>query len=246
VVTETEPNGADVCDPPDPATGGADNPHASRDRSSVGEIVVGAVLMAAVAVVGIYLSYRPNGNPVDRWVFHLVPDSRNGLVTGITRFRYPAVIVAGSVVLGLVTVRRDWTRALACAAGPPLALLVGELVVKPAVGRTLGSSFSYPSGSTVGAAALAMALVLAASPRWRVLAVAVAAAYALWMTVAVLALRWHFPTDVMAGLALGVGLVLVVDGGVWWAARGLGMADRRPLRGRVGTARGGPPAHPAS
>ncbi len=31
------------------------------------------------------------------------------------------------------------------------------------------------------------------------------------MTTAVVALRWHFPTDSLGGAVLGVGLVLVVD-----------------------------------
>jgi membrane-associated phospholipid phosphatase len=51
------------------------------------------------------------------------------------------------------------------------------------------------------------------------------------MALAVVALQWHYPTDALAGLAYGAGVVLVVDG----AARVV--ADRRralrPGRGRV-------------
>jgi membrane-associated phospholipid phosphatase len=190
---------------------------------------VGAVLTAVVAGGGLYLSGRPDAGALDRWVLDQVPASDNRLLTGITSLRYPAVIVVGAVVLAVLTVRRDRIRALGCLLGPPVALLTGELVVKPAVGRTLGGLLSYPSGTMVGAAALATAVVLAAPVRWRVPVIAAVSVYTVWMAVAVVALRWHFPTDVLAGMAYGVGLVLLVDGVVWWAARALGLAGR-PVR----------------
>jgi hypothetical protein len=205
---------------------------AGRDRSSVVEILVGASLAAVVAAGGAYLSGRPNSNAVDRWLLNLVHASNTWYLTGITVLRLPVVIVVGSVVLALATVWRDRARAFACLAGPPLALLTGELLVKPAVGRTLGGLLSYPSGSTVGAAALATAAVVASPARWRALTVPLAAIYSLWMTVAVIALRWHFPTDALAGVAYGAGLVLLVDGLAWWGARSWGArpgpARRRP------------------
>lgn len=212
-----------------------------RDRSSVLEIVVGTVLVVLVALGGVVLSHRHYATFIDRWFFDLVPDRGDGALTWVTRLRYPAVIVAGSVVLAVVTVRRDRIRALSCLVGPPLALLTGELVVKPAVGRTLAGALSYPSGSTVGAAALAMAAVLATAPRWRPLTAVIAVAYAAWMAVAVVALRWHFPTDAVAGVAYGIGLVVLVDGLVWWAVRAVGLAERRPFR-RRGPATDTPPA----
>ncbi len=182
---------------------------------------MGAGLVALVACGGLYLSARPNSTRLDQWLFDLVPSGTDGYLTRITWLRYPAVVVAVSVVLALVVVRRDRARALACLVAPPLALLSSELVIKPAVGRTLGGVLSYPSGSTVGAAALATAAVLVVPMRWRVAATVAASVYALWMAVAVVALRWHFPTDALAGLAYGTGFVLVVDGLVWWALRPL-------------------------
>ncbi len=140
-------------------------------------------------------------------------------MTAVTALRYPWCIVIGSIVASAVTVRRDRPRAVACLVGPPLALALCELVVKPAVGRTLGGSLTYPSGSTVGAAALGAAVVLATPERLRAVAVPVVAVYSLGMAVAVVALRWHFPIDAVAGLAWGVGVVLVADASAWWAAR---------------------------
>ena len=84
-------------------------------------------------------------------------------------------------------------------------------------------------------------MVLATPGRWRVPVAVVASVYAVWMAVAVVALRWHFPTDAVAGVAYGIGLVVLVDGLVWWAVRAVGLAERRPFR-RRGPATDTPPA----
>ena len=61
-------------------------------------------------------------------------------------------------------------------------------------------------------AALATAWVLAV-PGWLRVAVAAAGSVVVVaMTVAVVALRWHYPSDALAGAAFGVGVVLAVDG----------------------------------
>jgi membrane-associated phospholipid phosphatase len=64
----------------------------------------------------------------------------------------------------------------------------------------------------VAAAAVASAVVLATPSDWRGVSVIVGSVYALWMTVAVVAIGWHYPTDAFAGLALGVGVVILADG----------------------------------
>ncbi len=142
----------------------------------------------------------------------LIPGSHASFYVAITWFRYPWVVVAGAVVIAAVTVTHDRFRALAYLVGPPLAVLIAEELVKPLVGRTLGGALTYPSGSTTGATALATAAILATPGRWRWCTAVLAGAYALWMTVAVVALRWHFPTDALAGALLGAGVVLICDG----------------------------------
>jgi membrane-associated phospholipid phosphatase len=184
--------------------------------------VVGAVLVLVTVAAGFYWAARPAPNRMDRWIFDRIPGSNSWLFTWVTYLRYPAVIVGGALVVAALTVRRDRIRAVACLLGPTVALATTELLVKPAVGRTFGGVYSYPSGSTGGAAALAAVAVLATRGRWRPVVIVVASVYALWMTVAVIALRWHFPTDAVAGLAYGVGTVLVVDGALWWLADRLG------------------------
>ena len=186
-----------------------------RDRASGREIAVGAALVAVVMAGAFYFAVRPRSTSFDRWIFAALPDIGRSALTSITWFSRPAVIIVGPVVLAVLVYRRDRPRSIACLIGPILALSTSELVMKPAVGRTLGGALTYPSGSTVGAAALATAAVLATPVRWRVVAAVLAAAYTSWMALAVVALRWHFPTDAVAGVLYGLGVVLLIDGVAW-------------------------------
>ncbi len=187
-----------------------------RRRSAAVEAIVGGSGAVAVALAGWYFAFRPASGTVDGWFLSAVPGSPGSAFWSVTSLRQPWVVVAASAVLCLLTVTRDLPRALACLSGPPLALVLCELVAKPAVGRTLGGSYSFPSGSTTGAAALACAAVLAAPAAWRWWVVGVSTLFAIWMGVAVVALRWHYPTDAFFGLVLGVAVVLLVDSAAWW------------------------------
>lgn len=214
-----------------------------RDRSATTEMMAGGILVALVAVGGLYFAFRPGPIVVDGWFSFLVSSAKGSWFTSVTVLRYPAVIVAGAIAAAAVCYRRDPPRAWACLIGPILALATCELVLKPLVGRTLGGVFSYPSGSTTGAAGLAAAAVLAAPARWRVVTTVAASLYALWMALAVVALQWHLPTDAVSGLAYGVGVVLVVDGAAWKVAVRLRARFRghRPRR-RIGAVVGDRPA----
>jgi membrane-associated phospholipid phosphatase len=192
-------------------------------------MVAGAVLVGITALGGVYFALRPGSGALDRWIQGVVTRNESAWFTTVTSLRYPVVVVAGAVVIAATVVRRNRFRALACLIGPPLALLTGEEVAKPLVGRAIDGVLSYPSGSTVGAAALATAAVLAAPVRWRLATAVVATAYAVWMALAVVALQWHYPTDALAGLAYGAGVVLVLDG----AARVVAGRRATPRRGRV-------------
>ncbi len=206
-----------------PAPGG-------RPEGARVELWVGVALVASVALGGLYLSIRPAAGALDRWLGDLVPQSHSVWLTDVNRFRYPAIIVIGSVIAAAVCVRRDRWRAFACLVSPPSALLLCELVMKPLVGRTLGGALSYPSGSTVGAAALGTVAVLAVPSRWRAVAAVGASVYTLWVAVAVVSLQWHLPTDAVAGVAFGAGVVLLVDGAAGLISEHL---DRRSV-GRDG------------
>ncbi|MBV9285720.1 MAG: phosphatase PAP2 family protein, partial [Acidimicrobiia bacterium] len=119
-------------------------------------------------------------------------------------------IVVAVVVVAVWALRRDALAAVVCMAGPTLAG-VFSVVAKHGVGRLHGSSLSYPSGHETLAAALGAAVVFAA---WRLggrragaVAAVVAVPYAALVGTALVRLGWHYPTDVIGGVAVGVGFV---------------------------------------
>ncbi|ADI14034.1 phosphatase PAP2 family protein [Truepera radiovictrix] len=84
-----------------------------------------------------------------------------------------------------------------------------------------GSS-SFPSGHATGSAALALTLYLVVSrlaPRWRALAAVLGLAFALSVSASRLYLQVHYPSDVLAGLALGCAWVLGVNALYRYASR---------------------------
>jgi membrane-associated phospholipid phosphatase len=184
----------------------------ARHRAARREFVVGGVFVVVVAIGGLFFRLRPAPIFLDSWFTFLPGLAKGTWFTRITVLRSPAVVMVGSVVAAAITVRRDLPRACVCLVGPIVALVTCELVAKPLVGRTLGGTFSYPSGSVVGAAALATVVVLAFPRRWRPAVTVVAALYALWMALAVMAMQWHLPSDAVAGGLYGVGVVLIFDG----------------------------------
>jgi hypothetical protein len=205
---------------------------AERDLQARREILAGGVLALVMVIGGLYLAVWPGPGLIDRVVLDVVHVHKSAAFIEVTRLRYPLVVVIGVVILAAITVRRDRARALACLVGPPLALVTCELVAKPLVGRTLGGALSYPSGTAVAAAALSTAVILVTPARWRVVTGVVVGAYTLWVTLAVIALQWHLPTDALAGVSYGVGVVLVADGLAWFAVGAVGrMVNERRRTG---------------
>ncbi len=175
------------------------------------ELVWAIALLVLTAAGGLAVANGSGPSGLDTLAPDVLTSGHHSALTDVTSLRYPQVVVAVSVVLAVVAFPRDRIRSLVCLVGPPAALASTELVLKPLVGRTLGAGLSYPSGSTVGAAALGVAAVLAVPAAWRRRTAVAAAVYALWMALAVVSLQWHYPTDAAAGLAYGCGVVLLVD-----------------------------------
>jgi membrane-associated phospholipid phosphatase len=73
---------------------------------------------------------------------------------------------------------------------------------------------SWPSGHATAAMALALAGVLAARPGHRRAAVVAGAVFAGAVAVAVLALAWHFPSDVLGGFLVAAAWALGVLAGL--------------------------------
>jgi membrane-associated phospholipid phosphatase len=184
-----------------------------------GILLVGSLLGAAVALA------HPGPNALDSWGFAAIPHSaRSSALIHVTDLGSAAVLVAATLAAGLVVVRRDRVRALSCVLGPAVVVGSVELVVKPLVGRHYEGVLSYPSGNVAALAAVAAAWVVAVPPRLRPVAAAVGTLATAAMAVAVVGLRWHYPSDALGGAVLGVGMVLFIDGALHWL-----LAGRVPL-----------------
>ena len=134
--------------------------------------------------------------------------------------------LAGAAIVIVALARRCPLHALAAA-----VLLGGSAVssqvLKPllAMERPVDfaevSAASYPSGHATAAMALALAAVLVTAPAWRRHVAVAGGAFALLVSFSVLALGWHFPSDVVGGYLLA---------GVWCL---LAVAALRALAARV-------------
>jgi membrane-associated phospholipid phosphatase len=204
------------------------------------ELLLGFACLAAAALAGLFFAKRPGPNRVDAaGYFYLPSDPNSHLANALVRLGSKPVLIIGVIVVFLVALFRDWVRAFACAAAPIVAVEVVEHIAKPMVGREIGTgSFTYPSGTVAAIAALSTAVFLVA-PRLARPAAALAGVVAVTGTgIAVLVLRWHYPTDVAGGVWVGSGAVFTIDALVhlpWLFAR------RQPLAGPPTTSHGTAP-----
>jgi membrane-associated phospholipid phosphatase len=177
------------------------------------EAAVGAVMVAGSVLAAVVIAHHPEANRFDRWGFDLIPRSpRSELLDRITTLGTAVVLGLGAIAAALVVVGRDRRRAVACLAGLVVVALLVEYTFKPLVGRRFEGVLSYPSGNVADLAAVAAAWAVAVPARFRVLAIAIGAVVTASMMVAVIGLRWHYPSDALAGAVLGVGTLLLIDG----------------------------------
>lgn len=127
---------------------------------------------------------------------------------------------------------------LALARGRPRRALAGGAVIaganltthflKPGLGwldpfggdaeRLFGSVF--PSGHATVAMSATLALMIVLPPSWRALGAVLATAYSAGIGIGMVALGWHFPSDVVGGFLVAAA----------WAAAAIGLLGLRPER----------------
>ena len=189
-------------------------PRAATPAGTAGELALGALLLGTAALAGLAFVHRPWPNRLDVWGYRVLPASFDPRwAHDFAALGSLTVLIAGVIAVFLIGVLRDWARAIACASAPVIAVLIVQDLAKPLVGRHIGitGSSSYPSGTVAAVAALATAATLV-MPRMLRPLVALAGAFALVGTcAAVIVLRWHYPTDTLGGIAVGIGAVLVID-----------------------------------
>jgi membrane-associated phospholipid phosphatase len=202
------------------------------------EVVTGGFLLGLAALAGLVFVHRPWPNRLDVLGYQaLPPDFGSRWAHDFANLGSLTALLVGVVVVFLVGLTRDWVRAVACAAAPVGAVLIVQDLAKPLVGRHIGltGGSSYPSGTVAAVAALAMAATLVMPRVIRPLMAVVGVVATVGAGVAVIVLRWHYPTDVLGGIAVGMGSVLLVDGlfHVPWAVAAMvrpPRSERRPSR----------------
>jgi membrane-associated phospholipid phosphatase len=131
----------------------------------------------------------------------------------------PKKFVIGTVLLVAVALLRRRPRTAAAV----VAILAGAnlttQILKPALGalRSTGdsgahvSAASFPSGHATASLSLALCAVLVAPARFRPLVAALGAVFSIAVTFSLLALGWHFPSDVVGGyIVVGTWTALAV------------------------------------
>jgi membrane-associated phospholipid phosphatase len=166
------------------------------------------------ALAGLAFVRRPWPNRLDVEGFRFLPaDFDARWAHDLANVGSLTVLIVGAGVLLVVGVARDWVRGVACAVAPMAAVLVVQEVAKPLVDRHLGATggASYPSGTVTAVTALATAAVLVAPRLLRAIAALVGGVVVAGTCVAVVVLRWHYPTDALGGVLVGAGAVLFLD-----------------------------------
>ena len=184
-------------------------------------LIIGLVLVASVLVLGAHLqSVVGPVRPDTVGSGHLIASGRalHSAWQDIADVGSEVpVLIAVTALMAWAASKRDWPAMAVAIVGPSVALLLTEYVLKPLIDRTSPKGvYSYPSGhATVVAALVTVALLFV----YRYLGTQIALlwtpygiAVVLAVAAAVVALRWHYISDAVGGVALGIGVVCIVAG----------------------------------
>jgi membrane-associated phospholipid phosphatase len=182
---------------------------------------------AVVAVLGAAFAHQTAADGFDRAVDAPFIDGLGGhynlsLWLSAAGSQIPAIVVSAAIIIACLLTGR-LNGALLGAATIPVSIGLDEHLLKPLFDRTYLGSLSYPSGHTTSvfalAATLTVLLLIQRRPgRARALSVsvpAVACLAGIVVATGVIALKWHYFTDTVAGAAVGIGsicgLALILD-----------------------------------
>jgi len=193
-----------------------------RERGSVPAVFLLAVVLPLVVLIGVAVLVKIHGNMQwDVYLLRLAARHHRPRLTAamktITTFGSILIVsLMASVVVVVLLLARAWRQAMFVAVAVCSAVLLNlwlkvlfhrrpPNVVHPLLAP---DKYSFPSGHTMSATALATALVIIAWPtRWRWVVTPLALAYAFLVGVSRVYLGMHFPSDVLGGWALSLALV---------------------------------------
>jgi undecaprenyl-diphosphatase len=191
--------------------------------------VLVALSTAGVTVLGVWFAGTERAGRLDRavdgrMVTHL--GIHQGVLASISDLGSPPVLPLGVLLLVAAAVRRGWPAVWLAVAGPAVAVLLTELVLKPLIGRTHDGGLALPSGHTTSVTALAWVFVLLlvtsrTGPWWlRAGLIGLSVLVVLGVAGSMVALEAHYATDTVAGALVATAVVgaiaLLLDG---WGRR---------------------------
>jgi undecaprenyl-diphosphatase len=190
----------------------------------VAAIVVVAACVAVVAVLGIRYAGHTRAGPFDTSVDHWIRGRlgrTSPVFTALTWLGDPGSVTLITALIALGCARARWWRGTALAVLTiPAASVVTEVILKPIISRGIDGLHSLPSGHTTATFSMATvgAVLLAGPPgpargrlSRRTARLLTLAAYVLAAAVAVAMVTqgFHYFTDTIAGVGVGVGTVLL-------------------------------------
>ena len=198
---------------------------AASARTRLAAVLAGCAIL--VAALGALFARQSTSNPFDSAVDSPVITwftGHHGLALWLAFPGTPkAAVVLTVVIVVACLLAGRLTGALLAVAAVPVAIGLCEVLIKPLVHRTYLGGVVYPSGhtATISALAATVTVLLIAPPRpvltrpLRVLILTVAYLTVVAVVIGVIAVRFHYFTDTVAGAALGTGtvcgLALVLD-----------------------------------
>jgi membrane-associated phospholipid phosphatase len=186
-----------------------------------------AACVIVVVVLGALFRGQTRADGLDEAVDSPVVSFFSGHTNLLVRLAFPGTLVPAIVISVAIAARclvaGRLNGAVLALAAVPAAAGLDDSLLKHLFDRTYLGSLSFPSGHTTTVVALTttIAVLVLVPPQRagtrpaRVLLVAAGCVVSAVVAMAVIALRWHYFTDTVAGAAVGVGtvcaLALVLD-----------------------------------
>jgi membrane-associated phospholipid phosphatase len=206
------------------------SPNLLPARFRVPALLVAALGWAEMLLLGFHFAGQQAPDPFDARAagiaYHYI-GQRSVLAHILVTPSDTAIVYAVIAIVFLFGLfARAWTVAALALIGPGIAIAITEFLLKPAFGRTFPrGGLSYPSGHTISSvAALTVAVLVARTllhtRRGRLIALAVYAVLVAMLTIGLVAMRYHYLTDIVGGYGMALGVVLPVAIGISrWSER---------------------------
>ena len=181
-----------------------------------------AVCVTVTAALAVSFAHQSRADWLDAAVDARIQDAlgRHPLLLSVLPWfgdKLPVAAMTGALVVACLVTRR-WRGGVLAGTAVLASEVITELVLKPLTGRTSRGFLSFPSGHATSTFALAaICAVLLAGPSRPRLPAAVRLLFALAAVLvagaasaAMVALRFHYFTDIIGGAAVSVATVLLI------------------------------------